>query len=235
MKISVLTSLVIAAFAATPVLAGEGSLTRDEVRSELSQAQSRGGLSYNDHNYGTWWNDTASTNVEREFHGSSDMSSAGAAGRSHDSADSSTRMYRDGGPATAQMNAPASGMSNDYHSSSSTAGSDSSSSGAYGAAGRSYGGSDSMGRDPGTRERDSARFNDIDGLVLANDHGTWHGTGAAGRAYGIGSGSMSRSEVAADRDSAMRSGDWVVNDLDGVRHLYLYPGESSATGETNLD
>jgi hypothetical protein len=56
------------------------------------------------------------------------------------------------------------------------------------------------------------------------------GSGAAGRSYdgSTASGPASRTDVAADRDRALRSDRWIFNDLDGVRRLD--PGENSHAG-----
>lgn len=54
--------------------------------------------------------------------------------------------------------------------------------------------------------------------------------GAAGRSYDgtTSGGAASRSDVAADRDSALRGGRWIFNDADGVQRLE--PGWNSHEG-----
>ncbi|WP_298231392.1 DUF4148 domain-containing protein [uncultured Azohydromonas sp.] len=58
--------------------------------------------------------------------------------------------------------------------------------------------------------------------------------GAAGRSYdgSTSGGPASRADVAADRDSALRSGRWIFNDLDGVQRLE--PGWNSHAGHVYM-
>ena len=56
MKLSVLTSLIVAALGATSAMAQtQQPLTRAEVKAELARAQAAGELERNDLSYGTWW------------------------------------------------------------------------------------------------------------------------------------------------------------------------------------
>ena len=146
MKVLAITSLVVAALGASSAMAQSQPLTRDQVRSDLAQAQSSGALERNDQNYGTWWATSPSSQLYSQSYNAGPSSS-----------DSSM--------------ASSSSMSTDSSS--------------MGAAGRSYDGSTNGGP-------------------------------------------ASRSDVAADRDSALRSDRWIFNDADGVQRLE--PGWNSHAG-----
>lgn len=209
MKLSVLTSLVIAALGATSAMAQtQQPLSRDEVKAELSRAQAAGDIDRNDLNYGTWWaTSPSSKNYDKSFGAapsasvadssmSSNDSNMGAAGRSYDG---SAGMSSDSAPGATGMSSGAApsttGMGSDAASSTSLQGTTSSS-----ATGTTS-----------TYSSDAAM-------------------GAAGRRYDGSSagGPASRADVAADRDAAMHSERWIFNDLDGLRRLD--PGENSHAG-----